>query len=294
MFLGDERIINRLPKTLGKNFYKSTAKRPIPVVFAKRQRKADGKPAKKAKKTEGAEDDTNARSPAEIAAEIQKAVDAALVSLTPSTNTSVRVGSAGMKASRLSANISAVVEALRAKKIIKQGNLKAVYLKGPETIALPVWHTDELWLESKDVLPDGSAEAMALQENKKEKANVGRKRKAVSEGEADETKQPDVRPAKKAKKAKKLRESNDNELDEEPTGRQAKPKKQKKAAKQLSEDNDNELDDETADREAKPKKQKKAAKALPESNDNKLDQEIADRKARLKKQKHAAKKALEG
>jgi ribosome biogenesis protein UTP30 len=34
IFLADDRIVNRLPAVLGKTFFKTTTKRPVPVVIS--------------------------------------------------------------------------------------------------------------------------------------------------------------------------------------------------------------------------------------------------------------------
>ncbi|KAK2028012.1 ribosomal protein L1 [Colletotrichum zoysiae] len=231
VFLADDRIVSRLPKALGKTFYRTTAKRPVPVVLsAKAPRDADGKRAKpQEKKAPGA---VNAGTPQEIAAEIEKAIGAALVSLTPSTNTAVRIGYAGFTAEQLAENAAAVAEALVEKWVPqKWQNVKSVYVKGHETAALPVWLTDELWLEQKDIVADDSEQAKAI----REKANVGKKRKSIgSSAAAAEGNDDDGKPkAKKAKKAaqKALPESNDDVLDKQIAERKEKLKKQKAKAK---------------------------------------------------------------
>ncbi|KAK2040815.1 ribosomal protein L1 [Colletotrichum somersetense] len=233
IFLADDRIVSRLPKALGKTFYRTTAKRPVPVVLsAKAPRDADGKRAKpQEKKAPGA---INAGTPQEIAAEIEKAIGAALVSLTPSTNTAVRIGYAGFTAEQLAENAAAVVEALVEKWVPqKWQNVKSVYIKGQETAALPVWLTDELWLEQKDIVADDSEQAKAI----KEKANVGKKRKSLgsaAEGDDDDGGKPSAKKAKKAAKEaaqKALPESNDDVLDKQIAERKEKLKKQKAKAK---------------------------------------------------------------
>ncbi|KAK2004438.1 ribosomal protein L1, partial [Colletotrichum falcatum] len=233
VFLADDRIVSRLPKALGKTFYRTTAKRPVPVVLsAKAPRDADGKRAKpQEKKAAGA---VNAGTPQEIAAEIEKAIGAALVSLTPSTNTAIRIGYAGFSADQLADNVAAVVKALVEKWVPqKWQNVKSIYIKGQDTAALPVWLTDELWLEQKDIVADDSEQAKAI----KEKANVGKKRKslgAAAEGDDEEEADSSSKPkAKKAKKAaqKALPESNDEVLDKQIAERKEKLKKQKAKAK---------------------------------------------------------------
>ncbi|KAK8128601.1 hypothetical protein PG984_009709 [Apiospora sp. TS-2023a] len=220
IFLGDSRIINRLPKALGKVFYKTTAKRPIPVDLQCRDEK-------KSKKVKG-DDSVNTCTAAEMAAEIEKSVSAVQVHLSPSTNTAVRIGYAGWTAEQIAANAEAVANEL-VKKLIPQQwkNVKSIYIKGPESAALPIWLTDELWLEEKDVVADGSEEAKALMAP--EKANVGKKRKSL-DGTASEPEQPAPKKTKKSKLSQKAEPAGDD-LDKEIAERKTKLKKQKAAAK---------------------------------------------------------------
>ncbi|KAL1893360.1 proteasome-interacting protein cic1 [Sporothrix stenoceras] len=275
IFLGDDRIINRLPKALGKTFYKTTVKRPVPVVLAKRRpRGADGKRVKAPKKTKkastvegdatlAAEDQAEAvaaaiaaaRTPAQIAAEIQKAIGSAMVHLAASESTSIKVGLAGWPAAHVAANIEAVAREVVGKYVPQRwSNVKSIFIKGPRTMAVPIWQTDELWLEgSKDVLKAGSSQLKAFEERqaaKKEKANVGKKRKAATDGAAEA--EADAEEKTILKKGK--------------TAETAAPKEANRPAKK--------------------------AKAVPESNDSGLDKQIAASKEKLKKQKAAAKKAM--
>ncbi|KAM0462149.1 hypothetical protein ACHAPV_002345 [Trichoderma viride] len=220
VFLGDDRIINRLPKILGKTFYKTTLKRPVPVVLKPKARKVDGKRTKPQKK----EGEVNAATPAEIAKEIEKALGSAFVSLSPSTNTAVRVGFSDWTPEQIAANVEAVASTIVEKWVPQQWrNVKSIYIKGAETAALPVWMTDELWLDEKDVIADSEGKAS-------EKANVGKKRKNAEE-------QAEVAPAaKKAKKAAKEEkpkpEGNDDKLDQQISDRKTRLRSAKaKAAK---------------------------------------------------------------
>ncbi|KAI0490037.1 electron transfer flavoprotein alpha-subunit [Xylaria cf. heliscus] len=222
IFLADTRIINRLPGLLGKTFYKSQKKRPIPIEIQARIPKSAGKRVKPAK------GDVNACTSVQLAGEIKRAVAAALVNLSPSTNHAVKIGYASWKPEDLAANAEKVVSVM-VNKLISGGrkNVRSIYLKGPETVALPIYLTDELWVDKeKDVVDDESAKAKALLA--KEKANVGKKRKSL-EGTVEET-EPVAKKSKKAKAAK-VPESNDDKLDKEIADRKAALKKQKKAAK---------------------------------------------------------------
>ncbi|KAL2760232.1 hypothetical protein ACRALDRAFT_1053969 [Sodiomyces alcalophilus JCM 7366] len=250
VFLGDDRIVNRLPKVLGKTFYKTTTKRPIPVVIQSKAAKSDGKKKGGNNKDKDGKEGHNAGSAESIAAEVEKALSSALVNLTPSTNTSIRIGLARFSPEQLAANVDAVVAGLVEKWVPqKWKNVKSIYVKGPETAALPIWLTEELWLEETDVvaeLPDSQKKAI------KEKPNIGKKRKAVTEGKQEEEEEEEQEgattgtPPKKAKKAKK----------------EKKDKEKEKAA--LPASNDEELDKQIAERKAKLKKQKAKAKAALE------------------------------
>ncbi|KAI0904796.1 electron transfer flavoprotein alpha-subunit [Ustulina deusta] len=214
---------------LGKTFYKSQKKRPIPIEIQARVPKSAGKRVKPAK------GDVNSCTAVQLAGEINRAVAAALVNLSPSTNHAVKIGYASWKAEELAANADKVVTVM-VNKLIPGGrkNVRSIYLKGPETVALPIYLTDELWVDKeKDVIGDDSEAAKALLAG--EKANIGKKRKSL-EGAAGET-EPTAKKSKKSKKSKKTEpakvpESNDVKLDKEIAGRKAALKKQKKAAKE--------------------------------------------------------------
>lgn len=231
IFLGDDRVINRLPKLLGKTFYKTTAKRPIPVIFQKPKLRVDGKRGKRVKN----QDEVNVRPTTEVAAEIVKSSGAALVHLSPSTNTAVKVGFASMTAEELAANIEKVAVTMATKYVPKKKNgVKSMFLKGNETVALPIWQTDELWLDAEsDLVVEGSERAEAIAAKaaavKGELPNVGKKRKSLDAPEKEEEKPK----AKKAKKEKKepLPEPNDDKLKKEISERKTRLRNQKKAAK---------------------------------------------------------------
>ena len=95
IFLADTRIINRLPGLLGKTFYKSQKKRPIPIEIQARIPKSAGK---RVKPTKG---EINSCTAAQLAGEINRAVAAALVNLSPSTNHAVKIGYASWEAEDL-------------------------------------------------------------------------------------------------------------------------------------------------------------------------------------------------
>ncbi|KAK7418019.1 proteasome-interacting protein cic1 [Neonectria magnoliae] len=218
IFLGDDRIINRLPKVLGKTFFKTQQKRPIPVVLQAKAPKVDGKRVKRTK-TEGT---VNAGTAAEIAKEVQKALGSALVSLAPTTNTAVRVGYSSWTPEQVAENVDAVATALIEKWVPqKWRNMKSIYIKGPESTALPIWLTDELWMDEKDVVADDE-EARAIKAA--EKANIGKKRKSL-DGTSD------AEPATKKKAKKQAPQGDDDKLDQQISDRKSRLRKQKVVAK---------------------------------------------------------------
>jgi ribosome biogenesis protein UTP30 len=213
IFLADDRIITQLPKLLGKTFYKGTVKRPIPVSIQAPPARSDGKKIAKAK----GEASRGAGHPKAVAREIEKATQCAVVNLSPTTSTAIRVGYANWSAGKLAENIEAVVEALVEKHVPKKWRgVKAFHIKGPETAALPLWLADELWVDEEDVLDE--EEVKRIEESK-----VGKKRKgrALEGAEAE---------GGKKEKKQKLLESNDDKLDEEIRARKEKLRLQKMQA----------------------------------------------------------------
>ncbi|KAK8207070.1 ribosomal protein L1p/L10e family-domain-containing protein [Phyllosticta capitalensis] len=221
-FLADDRIVTMLPTVLGKVFYKSTAKRPIPVHLMgneKVQKDAEGKKPKKSK------DDKSSAivgSADAVAKDIQKALDSALVYLSPAATTSIRVGHANWEPANITENLEAVVNALTTQeKLIPMGwkNIRSIHIKGPDTTALPIWLAEELWVDEADVLeekpkPVDKSERLKIKE-------ASKKRKTE-----DESKEvaPAEKPAKKAKKEK-------TDLSKEIAQRKEALQKQKAAAK---------------------------------------------------------------
>ncbi|KAF2488947.1 ribosomal protein L1 [Lophium mytilinum] len=154
VFLADERIVTFLASTLGKVFYGTPAKRPVPVTLTaglKTQKGEDGKKVKTGVK----KGDTAVGTPQAVAKEIETALNAALVHISPSVTTAIRVATADMAPKDISENIEAVVEGLTAKFVSKGWrNVRSLHIKGPNTMALPIWLAEELWVEDEDVLEE--------------------------------------------------------------------------------------------------------------------------------------------
>nr|POE75109.1 putative ribosome biogenesis protein c8f11.04 [Quercus suber] len=156
IFLADDRVITYLPKVLGKVFYKSGAKRPIPVTLEGRRQSKDEQGNKRRKLSEGGSKAIKDEiKPADAGREIERTLGSALVHLSPSVTTAVKVGKAEMEPAQLQANVEAVVRALADRSVPqKWRNVRSIHIKGPNTVALPIWMTDELWADEEDVLDE--------------------------------------------------------------------------------------------------------------------------------------------
>ncbi|OJD18435.1 hypothetical protein AJ78_01555 [Emergomyces pasteurianus Ep9510] len=183
VFLADDRIIMRLVQTLGKIFYKSS-KRPVPIRIAEVQ-KVGGKRVKKEDRKRPATDEkySAVASPAVVAKEIEKTLASVPVHLASAATTSVRVGSANFTPEKLVENVEAVVQGM-AEKFVSKGwrNIKALHLKGANTMAMPIWLASELWVDEGDVRED--EDPKAIEASKK----PSKKRKSTEETEATKPK----------------------------------------------------------------------------------------------------------
>ncbi|KLJ13835.1 hypothetical protein EMPG_11257 [Blastomyces silverae] len=185
VFLADDRIIMRLVETLGKIFYKSS-KRPVPIRIAEVQ-KVGGKRVKKEDRKRPPTDEkySAVASPAVVAKEIEKTLASVPVHLASAATTSVRVGSANFTPEKLVENVEAVVQGM-AEKFVSKGwrNIKALHLKGANTMAMPIWLASELWVDEGDVRED--EDPKAIEGSKK----TSKKRKSTGEAEPAKSKKP--------------------------------------------------------------------------------------------------------
>lgn len=192
------------------------------------QRKRDGKDTAGSSKGAG--------SPEHIAKEVERALGSALVHLAPGVSTAVKVGHASMAPEMVSANIEAVMKGLTEKFVTKGWrNVRAVHIKGPNSVAFPVWLASELWVDEEDVKEQKSTFGKKKDETKAieapvavEDASVSRKRKASTTAAAT-GKISDVADAAKHAKKKRKAESSDK-LAKEAALRKERLQKQKQEA----------------------------------------------------------------
>lgn len=225
IFLADDRIVTMLPEVLGKVFYKGGEKRPIPVELAGNKKGRD-KAEKdslgmKKKRQDDSKAALNTGTPETVAKEIEKAINAALVHLSPSVTTAVKVAHSGMKANDVRENIEAVCIGL-VERFIPQGwrNVRAIHVKGPNSVALPVWLASELWIGEEDVLDEAWKPTITTEEKKAIKANKRKLLKASDDNTATEgnhapqkKRKADATPAgKTSKKVKSAAKETDDDV----------------------------------------------------------------------------------
>ncbi len=181
VFLADDRIVTKLPDTLGKVFFKGTSKRPIPIRIALEKR-VDGKRIKaEEKKAPKNERIAEFASPAVVAREIQSALNSVPVSLKPGTSVAVRVGTSGFTAQELADNVTVVAQKVIEKHVVKGWrNVKAIHVKSPKSAAIPIWLADDIWVDNERVADDIELTVDGQKAIEDKKAS-GQKRKARSE-----------------------------------------------------------------------------------------------------------------
>lgn len=202
IFLADDRIITSLPTILGKTFYKSTTKRPIPVAIQKPSPKINGKRVKRLK-------DAPPRGLADnklVIKEIEKALASAVIYLSPSTNTAIRIGYASWSADKLKENIEGVTKFLIENVVTKKWRgVKSIYIKGAETASLPIWLSEEIWVDEKD-FTDENLPSLQIEPQKTEKRKAGTSKSHVGLSLTDNNaidQQPDGSEAEKSRKKKR-------------------------------------------------------------------------------------------
>ncbi|CBX99087.1 hypothetical protein LEMA_P083260.1 [Plenodomus lingam JN3] len=200
LFLVDDRIIKIVAEFLGKSFYGTKSKRPIPIRLTagayidKSARKDSKEPVNVIGTAQG------------IAKEIETALKSTYLSLSASANSSIKIGLLSMTPQQVTENTTAVVNAI-VPKHIEHGwrNVRGLHIKGAKTKALPIWLADELWIDETQVL-DGPHHAAITDSAKSDSAQRKRKWDEWEEELLDEEElaaKKALRDAKKSKKSNK-------------------------------------------------------------------------------------------
>lgn len=170
VFMVDDRVIKIVAEFLGKVFYKSKSKRPIPI------RLTAGAHIDKSAKKDAKEPQNVVGTPQGVAKEIESALSSTYLSMSPSANTSIKVANLSMTPQQVVENTTAVVNEV-VNKHVGQGwrNVRSLHVKGPATKALPIWLAEELWVEDSQVR-DGPYQG-AITEGTPKGKSAERKRK---------------------------------------------------------------------------------------------------------------------
>lgn len=110
MFLADDRILPILPKLLGKNFFKKK-KQPVAVDLTKK----------------------------DWVAQVKRAVSATYLHISGGTCVNVKVGKSTMEEDEIVENTVVAIEGAVNKIPRKWGNVQSIYLKTPDSVALPIY-----------------------------------------------------------------------------------------------------------------------------------------------------------
>lgn len=192
IFMVDDRVTKIVAEVLGKTFYSTKSKRPIPIKLTA------GAFVEKSKKDEKKKPENVVGTAQGVAKEIEAALSATYVSMSQSSNTSIKVGKLSMTPQQLKENIEAVVEKLVEKHIEhKWRNVRGLYIKGPTTKALPIWAAEEMWADEAKVLDE------PLQRGITDASKKGEKRKKWEEWEEEMLDEEDLEEKRQRNKAKK-------------------------------------------------------------------------------------------
>ena len=112
IFLADERILPSLPKLIGKSFFKKK-KQPIPI-------KITGK---------------------NFPNQVKKALSCTYLYKNSGTCLNIKVGLSSFSEAQLAENVHSVLVQMVEHVPKKWGNIRSIFLKTPESVALPVWQT---------------------------------------------------------------------------------------------------------------------------------------------------------
>lgn len=113
LFLADSSVVPLLPKLLGRVFF-DKKKQPVSVKV-------------------------NAKTPQDVAQELQDAIRATYLFQTSASSTSVCIGTVAQSASQVAANLEAVVKLLGKKLPGGLSNIRSVHVKTADSAALPIY-----------------------------------------------------------------------------------------------------------------------------------------------------------
>lgn len=120
-----------------------------------------------------------------LAHEIERTLSCAQVYLSPSATSSVRVGLSSFTPEQLTENVKTVVDGIVERFVTKKWrNVRSIHIKGPNTMALPVWLADQLWIDEEDVLLEEEVEQRAMNVKPRSKKHIKKKENFEDESKA--------------------------------------------------------------------------------------------------------------
>lgn len=130
---------------------------------------------------------TSVATPNLVAHEIERTLSCAQVYLSTSATSSVRVGLSTFTPEQLTENVKTVVEGIVERFVTKKWrNVRAIHIKGPNTMALPVWLAEQLWIDEEDVLLEEKVKQRAMNVNSRgPKKHIKKKENFEDESKAN-------------------------------------------------------------------------------------------------------------
>jgi ribosome biogenesis protein UTP30 len=285
IFLADDRVVTRLPTTLGATFYRRSSKIPIPVSLARSD------------------------STANLKNQISKALSSTYLHLSPAASTSIRVALSSFSPEQVVENVEKVVKDIVEKKIPGGWkNLKSLHIKSPNSASLPIYMAGEVYGDEDVLKPEEEQKRLMLQakqaaERKQRKDDKKKKRKALFESKPvdEETTEKETEAgADKPEKRKALFEP--KPVDEETTKKKTeadadKPEKKRKALFEPKPVDEATTEKKTEVDADKPKKKRKARfepKPVDEATTEKKTEVDADKPKKKRKARFEPKPVDEG
>ena len=154
-----------------------------------------------------------------------------------------------------------------AEKLVGWKNVRAVHVKGPNTMALPIWLADELWVDEGMVLEDEEAadlKAKAAQKGKRKRKLTEGKENGVVDREGGKRQAHGEIGYEDEPKQKKVKKLKDDDLSRETKERREKLRQQQREARDRSEGKQMAMN-RTSEEKPRVKKSKDAMTAVTES-----------------------------
>ncbi|ODV93921.1 hypothetical protein PACTADRAFT_51668 [Pachysolen tannophilus NRRL Y-2460] len=155
LFLSDDGLITTLPKLLGKIFYETSSKFPLPIKVIPNS------------------NHTNKLSIKTLTNSIIKAINSVFYTLPVGVNISLKIGDNTFKNNQLIENIQTIIKQFQITSISNNNNkIRSVQLKSADSPSLPLYYLEKIYSE-EDIIKEEEEEEEKKKHNKKqEQENV--------------------------------------------------------------------------------------------------------------------------